>query len=342
MTSQTVIAEACSTHVEACCCTGTSPGCTGHVRAPIDLDGGSPIVVDIGYELYGADRDPPTVVLGGISADRHLAASACAPAPGWWPGVVGPGAALDPDHRRLLGIDYVTPQASAHAASRITSRDQARALSVVLDALDVDDVVLVGASYGGMVGLAFADLFPSRVIELVVICAAHRTHPMATALRAIQRRVASMTTGSPCLETGLSLARALAMTTYRSAREFDARFDWRVSDDRGAPRFQVEDYLDARGEDFATRFSTEGFVSLSESIDLHAVDPSSITVPTTLVSVDSDTVVPPWLVEELAQKAPGVLRHVTLESIYGHDAFLKEVGLLADVLRSTLPLGGAR
>jgi homoserine O-acetyltransferase len=218
----------------------------------------------------------------------------------------------------------------------VTSSDQARALAAVLDALDVSAVTLVGASYGGMVGLAFARLFPSRARRMLILCAAHRTHPMATALRAVQRRIVRLACEAGRPADGLSLARSLAMTTYRSAEEFDRRFDWRPEGGRGAACFPVERYLDARGDDFAARFSAERFTRLSESIDLHRVDPDGLTVPTVLVSVDTDALVPSWLVNELTARAPGVERHLTLRSIYGHDAFLKEAALVSDVIRSCL------
>ena len=348
MTSSTLPAPPPSSRVEAYCCTGTSPGRTGHALVRLELDLGTTIDVEVGYELHGPVNAPPVVVLGGISAGRHLAPTASAPSPGWWPGVVGPGFALDPTRHRLLGIDYVAGSSRSgpdegssdstgpRVGQPITSQDQARALVAVLDEVGMERVTVIGSSYGGMVGLAFAELHPSRVRELVILCAAHRTHPMATALRAIQRRTVLFAEGVGRHETGLSLARALAMTTYRSATEFDARFEWRPLEGTTSPRFPVEEYLDARGAAFAERFDPEAFVRLSESIDLHAVDPAAITVPTTLVSVDTDALVPPWLVDELAERAPGVKRHVTFASVFGHDAFLKEVGLVSEVIRSTL------
>jgi homoserine O-acetyltransferase len=94
--------------------------------------------------------------------------------------------------------------------------------------------------------------------------------------------------------------------------------------------------LEARGADFAHRFDAQDFLTLSESIDVHDVNPADVVGPTTLVSFDTDTLVPPWLVDELARSAPGVTHHVELRSPFGHDAFLKEVGLVSDVIRAAL------
>ena len=219
--------------------------------------------VRLPYEVLGPASAPATVVLGGISAGRHLARTITDPRRGWWPGVVGEGGALDPARRRLVGIDYLGGRSDSQLLRPVTTRDQARAVAAVLDDLGIAAASLVGASYGGMVALAFAELFPARVARLAVLCAAHRTHPMATALRSLQRSAASLGADAGRAARGVALARALAMTTYRSAAEFEERFDWAPltpGDPGGSPaRFPVEDYLDARGADFVRHFEADRF-----------------------------------------------------------------------------------
>lgn len=337
MTPSTLAAAAAPAHVEAFCSTGTSPGRVVTTHLSFESKFGGRLRTDVTYELHGPPNARPIVVLGGISAGHHLSPTEANASPGWWPGVVEDGGALDPRRHRLLGIDFLGGPESRTPAPRdpVSSHDQARALTGVLDELGLDRVTIVGASYGGMVALAFAEIFPKRVRSLVVLGAAHRTHPMATALRAIQRRAATLASeGDGC--AGLALARALAMTTYRSPEEFEARFDSRPTCGPAGFSFPVEEYLDARGAAFSERFDADSFVQLSESIDLHVVDPAGITVRTTLVSFDTDALVPQWLAEELAATAPGVERHVTLESQFGHDAFLKEVELVSDVIRTAI------
>ncbi len=156
---------------------------------------------------------------------------------------------------------------------------------------------------------------------------------MATAWRSIQRSVVRLGGTVDRADEALALARALAMTTYRSAGEFDARFATAPVVTDGWSRFPVDAYLEARGADFVSKLSSGRFLRLSESIDLHQVDAAQVRCPTTVVSFDTDTLVPPWLVEELAQSAGGGCTHVRIESVYGHDAFLKEHDEVADVLR---------
>jgi homoserine O-acetyltransferase len=183
-----------------------------------------------------------------------------------------------------------------------------------------------------MVALAFAERYPGRVEQLLVLSAADRTHPMATAWRSVQRRIVrfALSAGRPA--EGLELARALAMATYRSPQEFAARFAFAPSSNDSRFVFPVEQYLMARGRDYAARYLPESFLCLSESIDLHAVDARRIGVPTTLVAVREDQLVPIGDMYALASRLPHARLH-ELSSPHGHDGFLKEAQQLQPIFQ---------
>ena len=340
-------------HVEACCATGTSPGNRRNVsgfapvskttfRAKIFFDHYGTVSVPIGFEESGSVHLAPILVLGGISATSHVCQNENDQAPGWWKDVVGRGLSIDPQHFRIIGIDYIgSPDLGWEPNWPITTEDQARAVVALLDRLKIERVTVVGASYGGMVGLALASSFPERVRRAVIMCAAHRPHPMATAVRAVQREIVCLGKSAGREADGVALARALAMTTYRAAEEFESRFSFRPKEPcDGTPVFPVEDYLRSRGRDFAAKFAAASFLRLSESIDLHEVEPARIEVPLDLLSVDSDVLAPPWLMQELQEMAPDVRSHLTIRSIFGHDAFLKETGAVSDFLNDVLAVEG--
>jgi homoserine O-acetyltransferase len=136
---------------------------------------------------------------------------------------------------------------------------------------------------------------------------------------------------------GLELARRLAMTTYRSAEEFGARFDAPPTLLDGRFVFPVEEYLGARGRDYAQGRRPEAFLRLSESIDLHRVDVSRIFVPVTAVAVSEDRLVPLADIRAMVARLPDGRLH-EISSVFGHDAFLKEGdqlrGIFAGVLGS--------
>ena len=291
----------------------------------------------LAWRLVGNPALPVVLVLGGISASR-LVFGQDEGQRGWWNGVVGPGRALDSNRVRILGIDYLggsglssRPQPPA-AFPNLSSVDQADAIVDLLDHLGIGQLRgIVGASYGGMVGLALAQRHPQRLERLVVISAGDRAHPMATAWRSVQRAMLrfGLAVGEPA--QGIELARALAMATYRSPEEFAARFRAQPHFEEGRAVFPVEEYLFSRGRDYATRYQLESFLCLSESIDLHQVDATRIPVHTDIVAVREDQLVPLADLRALAARLPSAQLH-EFSSLYGHDAFLKEAERLKPVL----------
>ena len=298
--------------------------------------------VSLEYELTGPADAPVLLALGGISATRHVVSSAEDPTAGWWEGIGGAGRALDTATRRVLGVEFLDGGCNdAGAPARVvTTHDQAAAIVELLDALDIEQLdAAIGASYGGMVALALAERWPERVRRLVVISAAHEAYPMSTALRSLQRATVELGLRTGTVREALVIARGLAMTTYRSAREFAERFPPSASTHvRGVAdaTFDVERYLRHAGERFAERMSPARFLALSLSGDLHHVLPEQVRVPTTLIAAQGDTLVPPAQMRELAGRLPHLLGFHTLRSRRGHDAFLTETGRLNRLLTTIL------
>ncbi|MDB4877408.1 MAG: homoserine O-acetyltransferase [Gemmatimonadetes bacterium] len=289
-----------------------------------------------GYELTGPRDAPLIVVLGGISATRHATATLTDPTTGWWQDIVGNGRAIDTATYRVLSVDYLDGGVTRDGRPQrtITTHDQAAALASVLDDVGVARAhAVVGASYGGMVALAFAEHFPSRLDRLVVISAAHEAHPMSTALRGIQRRIVELGIDTGRAHESLALARSLAMTTYRSSQEFADRFESEpLFCDGGDATFPVDEYLRHHGEQFAARWRPERFLALSLSCDLHRVDPRRLRTPTVIVAAEGDRVVRREQLEELANQLDVPHRFIDLPTKHGHDAFLTEPERLGSIL----------
>ena len=291
------------------------------------------------HEIIGPAGAPVVLALGGISAHRHVVQNAADQTPGWWEGVVGAGRAIDPTVRRVLGVDYADGGRAANGrpARIVTTREQAERIVALLDQLGIEQLdAVIGASYGGMVALALAQYWPDRVRRTVVIGAAHESHPMATGLRAIQRRIVELGLDTGKSSDAMALARAVAMTTYRTAREFSERFDVHPDIVDGTVEFDVERYLVHSGQRFAERMAPERFLALSLSADLHRVVPGHIDVPTTVIAAQGDTLVPPLQMRAMARRLPQLVQFATLRTRYGHDAFLIEPAKLGRLLTSAL------
>jgi homoserine O-acetyltransferase len=275
---------------------------------------------------YGAWRGPVVLALGGISSGRFVCGEG-----GWWSDVVAPGGGVDTERFSVVGADFA-PLSDQRV--RLTPHDHTKLLKFALDDAGIAHLhAFVGASYGGMVGLAFASLYPKNLERLCVISAAHRPSAQAAAWRGVQRRIVEYGLQNGDGAGGLALARQLAMITYRSADEFEDRFGAGVADDGLAP---VDRYLIARGEAYAGGFAPRRWLSLSEAIDRFAVHPASVSVPTTLIACASDQLVPLAEMQKFAGGLPFLSRFEIISSLYGHDAFLKEPGQIGAILRAAL------
>lgn len=295
----------------------TANGQRGEFRATLNLVHCGPTHVVVRYERTGPEDAPLLIVAGGISAGRHVLANASDMSDGWWQAQSNAFRSY-----RLVSIDWLGADGTPDRP--IDSSDQARALLATLDHLQVTGAAaFVGASYGAMVGMHCAAVAPDRIPALLAISAAHRSHPFTSAQRALQRQAVELgeRLGSP--ETGVALARKLAILTYRTPEEFAERFAAPSTLDQDRARASAESYLDHMGKKHSARMKAAAYRRLSESIDLHRIDPAAIAVPATFVAVDRDQLVPAAHIEALAHAA-GNARFISITSLYGHDAFLKE------------------
>ncbi len=294
----------------------------------------------VAYRLEGPADAPVVAALGGISAHRLVAG---AKGEAWWPAVVGPGLALDTRRYRVLGIDYIGGTGDSSTSDGlqkfppVSAYDQAAALAAIVRHLGLARLhAIVGASYGGMVALAFAERHAALLERLIVLSAADRSRALSTAWRCIQRQIVREALERGDGPGGLRLARALAMTTYRSAAEFAERFSSAPIRAGERFRFPVEDYLFARGDRYIERYRPESFLALSESIDLFEIDAARVRTPATLFAVRDDLLVPLADMRAFASRLGGRYRLFESDSIFGHDAFLKEGAELKPILEQAL------
>jgi homoserine O-acetyltransferase/O-succinyltransferase len=309
--------------------------------AAFDLHYGDPLPdAKVSFRLAGNERGPIVAVLGGISAHRIVTG---APGEGWWPEMVGPGLGIDTRQYRVLGIDYIggrgnsaTPKVGGKFPP-ISSYDQAKALQQIVRHLGIPALhAIVGASYGGMVALSFAERYADFVGHIVVLSAADRSQVLSTAWRSVQRQIVREAISRGDGASGLKLARALAMATYRSPIEFAIRFGGAPKRDADRFRFPIEDYLFARGDDYVQKYRAESFLTLSESIDLHEMDATQVRTPATLIAVREDQLVPFNDMQALSARLNGPRQLIEINSIFGHDAFLKEGAALTPIIKHAL------
>ena len=314
--------------------------------------------VTLAYRHDGRGPDAPQALV------VHALTGSADAAGDWWAPVIGPGRALDTTRygvlcANLLGgrygstgptaLDPSTGQPYGDRFPVLTPRDQARALWRLADALGIHRFTLVtGGSLGGMVALEVALARPGRVDVLAPIAAPAATGAMAVAWNHIQLQLIERLGAD-----GLSLARQLAMTTYRSELDFEARFGRRVEADG---RWSIASYLDHQGAKLLDRFDPTTYRTLVRAMDAHDIGRGRGGIASALgalarggttilaTGIPGDILYGPGQVRALldAARAAGVnVRYRELRSTKGHDAFLVEWDQLADILREALALGAA-
>lgn len=272
--------------------------------------------------LWGDRNKPLVVVLGGVSANRWAIQSD--QGGGWWQQVINQNGVLNTDDCCLLSMDYFDCSDETDESSAVTTVDQARMIRAAQMQLALPTFhAVIGGSYGGMVALAFAAEYPNALQRLVCIAAADRSSVKNQAIRHIQRAIIKLGMASSdatqCKEH-LALARALAVIGYRGEAEFEQRFQTQSAPDSLQ---HVASYVDHQGNKFREQSPTR-YLQLSHSIDTHQVDVSTIKVPTDLIAISTDQLVPVWSMQALQHKLKCSNTFNIIDSQYGHDGFLLE------------------
>lgn len=260
----------------------------------------------IAYEQWGElspARDNAILILHALTGDSHVVGAARPghPSAGWWPGVVGPGLAIDTDRYFVVapnvlgGCQGSTGPASlapdrAEWGTRfpfLTIRDQVRAQLAFARELGIDRfAAVVGGSMGAMHVLEWAVMAPEAVERIAVLAAPAASSADQIALNSVQIeaiRTDPAFHGGAYYEApdgegptrGLALARRMAMLNYRTAAELNHRFErsWQSDLDPlgGDGRFAVESYLDFHGNKFTRRFDANSYIVLTQAMNSHDV-----------------------------------------------------------------------
>jgi homoserine O-acetyltransferase len=331
--------------------------------------------VTMAYQTWGRlspQRDNAVLVLHALTGDSHVVGpiGPDQPTPGWWDGLIGPGAPLDTDRffavaanvlggcRGSTGPSSIAPDGRHYGSRfpRITVRDQVTAEALLADRLGIARFAAVlGGSMGGMRALEWAVGHPERVGHCIAIATCPYftgdqiawSVPQLAAIRADGNFAGGdYYDGEPPL-AGMAVAREIAHTTYRSAFELDTRFGRTHQGDEDpllGGRYAVQSYLEHHGRKLGRRFDPNSYLALTEAMNSHdigrgrgGVDAAlqRISADLTVAVVDSDRLFLPAQ-GELIATAPTARPLITIRSDYGHDGFLIEANAIAAVVRDAL------
>ncbi len=324
-------------------------------RASVELSGHRLEKVTLAGYAYGRPlgEAPVFMLVGGITASPFPFGDGTPPRDGaqregWWPALRGEDR-IDLDRHTVLcpawpgnGSDW---QGFADAASpppALSVLDLADLVALWLEGIGCTrPITFIGASLGGLVGMALAVRHPERVARLVSISAGLRPDGWGTATRHLQRELVRDGLRNGDVQTGMIRARQLGMLTYRSRYELDTRFG-RLAP--GLDRPPVAGYLDHHGRRFADTFPVNTFLVLSEAIDRCTLADTRdaerqalerVSAEVFVVGVPGDLLFPWSLQNEMHRELQAVGAASSLwkfDSPYGHDAFLADQDKLAQIL----------
>ena len=353
----------------------------------IDLElGGHLDEVTVAYETWGElapDGSNAVLVLHALTGDSHVSGEPGTghPTPGWWDGLVGPGAPLDTSEWYVVapnvlgGCQGTTGPASLAPDGRVYGSRFPR--------ITVGDQVAVerparGRARDPTLGRRHRRVHGRHARAGV----GPQDHPNASSRRScspsVRQRALTRSRRSRCRPwrsrrtrggaggdyhdaepgdgptAGLGVARRIAHLTYRSAFELQDRFgnDAQEGEDPLSDgRYAVESYLDHQADKLAHRFDAGSYVVLTDAMttwDLGrgrgGVEAAlrAIDVPLVVGGIDSDRLYPIEQQQLIADLVPGCVDGLrTVPSPYGHDGFLVEREQVFALVAETLGLSMA-
>lgn len=346
---------------------------------PFTMESGATLPnVTVAYETYGtldASGTNAVLVCHALTGSAHAAGlhpGESTPG-GWWDSFIGPGKPLDTERFFVicsnflgscygttgpLSVDPSTGRPYGMTFPQMTVRDMVTVQKRLIDQLGVRQLrTVIGGSLGGMQVLEWGVMFPDSVASLIPIATSAQHSAWSVGLNDIGRQAIMNDPdwrggeyhghGQP--RRGLSLARQVAMMSYRSEREFAGRFGRakrQENGDRFDPEniFQVESYLRHQGKKLVDRFDANTYLYITRAMDLHDVAYgrgalpdvlASVRHPALCIGIDSDILYPAHEQRSIAEALPSA-EYREIASPYGHDAFLIEFEQMASFVREFL------
>jgi homoserine O-acetyltransferase/O-succinyltransferase len=256
----------------------------------------------VAYETYGtlnADGSNAVLICHALTMDQFVASdNPVAGTKAWWPGLVGPGRAIDTDQYFVIcsnilgGCMGTTGPASDMADGRafgldfpsVSVADMVEAQRLLIDHLGIERLfMVVGGSVGGMQAMQWASAYPARVNACVLIATAARHSAQNIAFYEVGRQAIARDPnfrggfyaredGDLRPTQGLAVARMAAHITYLSEASLEAKFRdptrRRKQDDTPfRPATEIEGWLDHTGRRFVERFDACSYLYITRASD---------------------------------------------------------------------------
>jgi homoserine O-acetyltransferase len=316
--------------------------------------------ITLSYETYGklnTQKSNAVLVLHALSGDAHAAG-----ANGWWDSFIGPGKGLDTNKYFVICSNIIGGcQGSTGPSSQnpntgkpygtdfplVTIGDMANAQKNLIENLGIKKLLsVIGGSMGGMQVLQWMVSYPEKIQSAIPIATTMKHTPQQIAFNEVGRQAIMADSdwkggdyyGSAIPAKGLAVARMIGHITYMSDVSMAEKFGRRIRQGKQpfkfSPEFEVEGYLQNRGDNFVKRFDANSYLYITKAIDYFNLQNdknktlfSGLKAKVLVISFKSDWLYPTYQSLEIVKacKLAGVdTTYCEVNSSYGHDSFLLE------------------
>ena len=332
----------------------------------ITLDSGDRLEkFELMIETYGELNESGSnaiLLCHAFSGNHHAAGKNKEYETGWWDEIVGPNKAIDTDKYYVVccnnlggcggssGPTTINPSSEKPYGKnfpQISVKDWVNSQKMLMDKIGVPYWHLVaGGSLGGMQALEWAISYPNDIKKAGIFAAASNSSTQNIALNEVAResiRKDQNFHDGDYLEhnvipkSGLKTARMLGHITYLSEELMDSRFGRRFQDEDSKVDqevdFEVENYLQYKGEKFSESFDANSYILMTKAMDGYVAGQDiglrdamkNVKSQLLIVGFYSDWLYPPERGKEIQMAAMDNninSSYIVLEGAHGHDSFL--------------------
>jgi homoserine O-acetyltransferase len=327
-----------------------------HYSHPFILESGEQLPqIDLAYQTWGqmnAAGDNVIWICHAFTGSHDVAE--------WWQGLVGPGKLFNPENNfivcaNILGSHYgstgplsTNPQTQKpyfHSFPDISIRDVVQAFELLRIELGVNRIkTCIGGSMGGQQAVEWGIMNPNLILNLILVATNAVHSPWGVALNESQRMAIEVDhtwkeSHPQAGIEGMKAARATALISYRNYETYQVTQS--RQDHSLEKTLRAVSYQRYQGEKLAQRFNAFSYYVLSKMMDSQDVGRNRggiipalklIKSNTLVIGIKSDALFPIVEQEFLAKQIPGASFQV-IDSLYGHDGFLIESGLMTKAIR---------
>ena len=320
---------------------------------------------DLQIETYGEinkEGSNAILICHAFSGNHHAAGQSNDFGIGWWDQIIGPNKAIDTKKYFVVccnnlggcagstgptSINPTTQKVYGKTFPIVSVDDWVNSQKMLMDRLNIDFWHLVaGGSLGGMQALQWSISYPEKVRKAGIFAAAAKSSTQNIAMNEVARESIRKDKNfyggdyhehNALPKNGIKTARMLGHITYLSEELMDMRFGRKFQDEASkvdeSVNFEVENYLQYKGEKFSEFFDANSYILMTKAMDDYDAGKDKsleeklrdIKTEFLIIGFYSDWLYPPERGKEIqiaAMKNNIKSSFVVLDGEHGHDSFL--------------------